>query len=181
MDHERGAGRRPTGRGRGVLLLPHHRCTGLGDLGRKTQTTTYDAWGRTLTLSDGNGNTGTTSYDAAGRVKTLDDGKGTYTYTYDGTDAAGKIERRGLLTQVDVGLGSAPSVFKAAADADGQTTLTVYPNGLQAVSTYDAAGAQTDLDYRTADGTEVVGFSNTVDSDGRVRRAASTASTQDYT
>lgn len=34
-----------------------------------------------------------------GQVKTRSDGKGTYTYTYDGTDAAGKAEHRGLLAK----------------------------------------------------------------------------------
>jgi hypothetical protein len=36
------------------------------------------------------------TYDTAGRVSTLNDGKGLYTYSYDGTDAASRAERRGL-------------------------------------------------------------------------------------
>ena len=63
--------------------------------------TTEDSWGRTLTESDGEGNTAATTYDSAGRTKTVNDGKGTYTYTYDGTDAAGNTERRGLVTKLD--------------------------------------------------------------------------------
>lgn len=72
--------------------------------GESTQTTTYEEWGRALSQSDGTGNTATTVYDTAGRVMSTSDGKGTYTYTYDGTDIAGNVEHRGLVTKVDVGL-----------------------------------------------------------------------------
>jgi RHS repeat-associated protein len=149
--------------------------------GSKTQSTTYDAWGRTLTQTDGSGNTSTTTYDTVGRVKTLDDGKGTYTYTYDGTDAAGKTERRGLVTKLDVGLASGPDEFQIASNADGSTYLIVYPNGVEATTTFDPTGAETGLSYVDDQGTEFASFVNTLDTESRVRFAESTGSTQAYT
>lgn len=148
--------------------------------GGNTQTTTYDEWGRTLTDTDGTGNTATTTYDAAGRVKTANDGKGTYTYTYDGTDVAGKVERRGLVTKVDVGLASGPDVFETAYDADGTAYLSKYPNGITKTTSFDTAGVETGLTYKNGDGSELLAFSGTFDSDGRMRTSSSPMSTQKF-
>ena len=149
--------------------------------GGSTMTTTYDNWGRPLTQSDGTGNTSTTTYDVVGRTKTFDDGKGTYTYTYDGTDAAGKSEHRGLVTRVDVGLATGPDEFQVASNADGNPYLTVYPNGINATTSLDSAGGETALKYTSGTGAELFAFSNTLDSDSRVRFAASPGSSQTYT
>ncbi len=149
--------------------------------GGSTMTTTYDSWGRALTQTDGRGNTGTTTYDTVGRVKTFDDGKGTYTYTYDGTDAAGKEERRGIVTKIDVGLPSGPDEFQLASNADGNAYLTVYPNGIKATTTMDTVGADTALRYQTSSGAELFAFSNTMDANSRVRFSASPGSSQSYT
>ena len=151
------------------------------EAGGSTMTTTYDSWGRVLTQSDGKGNTGTTAYDAVGRVKTFDDGKGTYTYTYDGTDAAGKEERRGIVTKIDVGLPSGPDEFQLASNADGNAYLTVYPNGIKATTTMDTVGADTALQYQTSSGAELFAFSNSLDANSRVRFGASPGSSQSYT
>lgn len=150
------------------------------------QTTTYDAWGRALTQADGTlvdglPATSTTTYDSAGRVKTLNDGKGTYTYTYDGADAAGKTERRGLVTKLKVGLASGPDEFEVASNADGNTYLTKYPNGIKATTSFDTTGAETALSYVDSTGVEIAAFANTLDSESRVREAESTGSTQSYT
>ena len=146
-----------------------------------TMATTYDSWGRRLTETDGKGNTATTTYDTVGRTKTFDDGKGVYTYTYDGTDAAGKEEHRGLVTKVDVGLASGPDEFTIASNADGASYLTVYPNGIKASTTIDTAGAETALRYQSDSGAELFAFSNTLDADSRVRLASSPGSSQKYT
>ncbi len=138
--------------------------------GGNTIATTEDSWGRTLTESDGEGNTAATTYDSAGRTKTVNDGKGTYTYTYDGTDAAGNTERRGLVTKLDVGLSSGPDEFSAAYDADGNNTTLVYPNGLTAKSVYDEGGEQTSLTYSMGS-TKIAGFDQWFDPHGRVRVA----------
>lgn len=146
-----------------------------------TMATTYDTWGRPLTQTDGKGNTATMTYDTVGRTKTFDDGKGVYTYTYDGTDAAGKEEHRGLVTKVDVGLASGPDEFQVASNADGASYLTVYPNGIKATTTIDTAGAETALRYQSDSGAELFAFSNTLDADSRVRLASSPGSSQKYT
>ncbi|WP_456698249.1 DNRLRE domain-containing protein [Aeromicrobium sp. P5_D10] len=148
--------------------------------GTMTQSTTYDDWGRVLTQTDGVGNTATTSYDAAGRVKALDDGKGTYTYTYDGTDAAGELERRGKVTKLKVGLATGPDEFQVASNADGNTYLTKYPNGIKATTSFDATGAETALSYVDGTDVEIAAFANTLDTESRVRVAESTGSTQSY-
>jgi RHS repeat-associated protein len=149
--------------------------------GSSTQSATYDVWGRVLTQTDGAGNTASTTYDAAGRIRTSNDGKGTYTYTYDGTDAAGNVERRGLVTKLDVGLASGASVFEVASNADGNAYLTKYPNGMTATSKYDALGTKTALTYVDSTGAQVAAFSDRVDAQSRVRLADSTGSRQAYT
>lgn len=136
--------------------------------GSASTSTSYDTWGRALTVTDGAGNAGVTTYDAAGRVKTLNDGKGTYTYTYDGTDAAGKVERRGMITSLKTGLASGPDIFTAAYDTDGNQVKLTYPNGIVASSLYDAAGNQLRLVYSNA-GTDIIGFSAYTDASGKIR------------
>jgi RHS repeat-associated protein len=110
-------------------------------------TTGFDTWGRVTSYTDADANTATTGYDLDGRVRTFDDGKGTYTYSYDGTDAAGRVERRGLLTGLDAGLGTEPDTFAAAYDGDGQLVREDYPNGLRATRTVDETGELTGLAY----------------------------------
>ncbi|HEY0167563.1 MAG TPA: DNRLRE domain-containing protein [Jatrophihabitans sp.] len=134
----------------------------------QTISQTQDSWGRLLTENDGTGNTATTTYDSAGRTKTFHDGKGTYTYTYDGTDAAGNAERRGLVTKVDVGLPSGPDEFSVAYDANGANTRLVYPNGLIATSTFNEGGDQTALSY-VVGSSKVAGFNRLIDPHSRVR------------
>ncbi len=147
--------------------------------GAQTQTTGYDTWGRVKTQTDGTGNTATTTYDAAGRVATVNDGKGTYTYTYNGTDSQGKKERRGLVTKLGVGLVTGPSEFTGAYDDTGALVEQNYPGDLQATWTHDVTGAPTGLTY-TQGTTELLAFSNTLDRDGRVRKANGPASAQSY-
>lgn len=148
--------------------------------GAVSMTSTTDSWGRVSSQSDGMGNTGTTSYDNAGRVKTFNDGKGTYTYTYDGADANGKVERRGLVTKMDVGLASGPSEFAFAHDPDGTADLTIYPNGAKAVKEIDSAGSVISLRYEDSAGNDLAAFSEAVDSESRVRLSESSASAQTY-
>ncbi|MEU6407717.1 DNRLRE domain-containing protein [Microbispora sp. NPDC046933] len=141
-------------------------------------TTAYDALGRAYSTTDADGNTAVTTYDATGRVATLNDGKGTYTYTYDGTDAAGKTERRGLPTQITL---SAVGTFTAAYDPAGNLAKQVYPNGLTATSVYDDAGKQTSLTYAKS-GARWLAFTAVPDADGRtVENAGPNGSLQHYT
>ena len=46
------------------------------------------------------GETTTTSYNSLGQVDSVTDPKGPTSYTYDGTDANGVVEHRGLVTAV---------------------------------------------------------------------------------
>jgi RHS repeat-associated protein len=105
--------------------------------GGSSISTVTDVLGRRTSYTDADGTATTMTYTIDGQVKTRSDGKGTYTYTYDGTDAAGAAERRGLLTALDVGMGTAPSTFTAAYDTGGNLIKQIYPNGINAVTTYD--------------------------------------------
>ena len=135
--------------------------------GTTTVTTGYDALDRETTYTDADGNTSTTTYTIDGQPATHTDGKGTYTYTYDGTDANGATEHRGLLTKLDVGLGSMPSQFSAAYDNDGNLTSEVYPNGLTATTSYDDAGNAQSLAY-TKGGTAWLTYDPSYDGNNQV-------------
>jgi RHS repeat-associated protein len=118
-----------------------------------TATTSYDTLGRVTSQTDGAGNTATTSYDTAGRVATSNDGKATTSYTYNGTDAAGKAEYRGLVTATTVsGLVGTSSGFTAAYDPDAALTLEQHPNGMRATTTLDPAGRETALVWTASAG-----------------------------
>ena len=117
-------------------------------------TTTFDAWGRALTVVNDLGETRTTSYVApgtpgAGSVASVTDAKATTSYSYDGTDAAGKAEARGLVTTQTVtrpGSGGALT-FKAAYDAEGKMTVQKLPGQVTQTTGYDEAGEPVDLTY----------------------------------
>jgi RHS repeat-associated protein len=112
--------------------------------------TGYDAWGRTTSYAPYGDAATTTTYDAAGRVAAVVDPKGTTTYTYDGNDAAGKAERRGLATKVSVTAPSGAVEFSGAYDATGNLTVEKLPGGITRRSTFDSAGQQTGLSYSGA-------------------------------
>ncbi|GAB3439138.1 hypothetical protein GCM10027517_12190 [Phycicoccus ginsengisoli] len=117
-------------------------------------TSTFDQWGRTLTSTNDLGDVTTTSYVApgtpgAGSPATVIDPKGTTTFTYDGTDAEGKSERRGLVTGQTVtrpGTGGTLT-FAAAYDADGKLVTQKMPGQVTQRTTYDQAGEPTALSY----------------------------------
>jgi hypothetical protein len=116
--------------------------------------TTYDAWGRTLTSTNDLGDLSTTTYVApgsfgAGQVATVVDAKGTTSYAYDGTDANGNNERRGLVTGQTItrpGTGGALS-FTAAYDADGNMVTQILPGQVTQTTGYDEAGEPHSLRY----------------------------------
>jgi RHS repeat-associated protein len=118
----------------------------LGD-GTRTIVVSYDAIGRLVSYTDADASTTQTGYDIDGRVVTVNDGKGTATYTWDGTDALGREEHRGLVTSIDTGMGAAPDVFTGAYDARGALIQQNLPNGLVTTSAFDNAGNTTRLTY----------------------------------
>ncbi|MFI7423707.1 RHS repeat-associated core domain-containing protein [Nonomuraea sp. NPDC049684] len=147
--------------------------------GKATVTSGFDSLGRVTTSTDADGNTSTTTYTLDGLTASVGDGKGVTTYTYDGTDALGKAERRGLITKIDTG-GSA-GVFTGAHDADGRLVTQGLPNGLTATSRYDAADNAVGLTYAKS-GTTWLSFSALPDADGRVaQQSGPKASRQNYT
>ena len=74
--------------------------------GTSTTTTGYNTIGEVTSYTDADAQATISTYTIDGQPHTVNDGKGTYTYTYDGTDANGATEHRGLLTSLDVGMGN---------------------------------------------------------------------------
>ncbi len=112
-------------------------------------TRTFDGWGRETSYTNSGGATTTTTYDAAGNIAAVTDPKGTVTYTYDGMDANGKLERRGQVTKLVVsrGNGAGNLTYKAAYDADGNLTRQTMPGGLSVVSSFDEVGQLDTMTY----------------------------------
>ncbi|MFT3969001.1 MAG: hypothetical protein QM695_01665 [Micropruina sp.] len=152
--------------------------------GGVTEAFTYDTWGRKLTATDGTGNTATTAYDTAGRTKTFNDGKGVYTYTYDGTDNQGKVERRGLTTKIDLGYAAGDSdTITGSYDAAGNLVRQLLPGNYEQTWHRNLAGQATDMAYARDDGTIItalLAFSQTVDHAGRVRTTSGQGRSQTY-
>ncbi|WP_197287204.1 LamG-like jellyroll fold domain-containing protein [Planomonospora sphaerica] len=139
-------------------------------------TTGYDAFGRPTSYTDADGNTSTATYTVDGKVATSNDGKGTTTYTYDGTDAAGRSEHRGFLTRIDV---AAVGAFTGAYSADGELANQTYPNGLTASWHYDTAGNDIALTY-TKGQNPWLAFTNIPGANDTVAAASSPSGSQRY-
>ena len=123
----------------------------------KRTTYQYDAWGRQTSITTDLGDVKTTAYDTAGRVatetSTPPSGSGattqTTTYTYDGSDADGKVERRGLVTKQTVtrpGTGGALT-WTAAYDAEGTLERQDMPGKITLREEHDLGGQPTQRSY----------------------------------
>lgn len=123
----------------------------------KRSTYQYDSWGRQTSITTDLGDVKTTTYDTAERVasetSTPPAGSGlaaqTTTYTYDGTDAAGNVERRGLLTKQTVtrpGTGGALT-WTAAYDAAGTLERQDMPGKVVLREEHDLGGQPTQRSY----------------------------------
>jgi RHS repeat-associated protein len=110
---------------------------------------TYDGWGREKTYKNDQNEVTSTVYNTAGRVSSVTDPKGSTSYSYDGTDAKGKTEHRGLVTELKVsrGNGQGDLTYTGAYDPDGNLTKQGMPGQLATEYTYDPAGQLTDLTY----------------------------------
>lgn len=131
---------------------------------------TFDAWGRTLTSTNDVGDITTTSYVApgvsgAGSVATITENPAAVgqpdqvtTYTYDGTgdpngkDAEGNVERRGLVTGMTITRagaagGSGTLNFAAAYDDQGKLITQKLPGQVTQYTSYDEAGEPSGLIY----------------------------------
>nr|WP_239062711.1 RHS repeat-associated core domain-containing protein [Streptomyces sp. SID13031] len=110
-------------------------------------TTGYDGWGRKTTYQpDGQAAT-TTTYNAAGDVATVTDDNGSTQYSYDGTDALGRIERRGLVTKVDVTVAGVTFTSTGAYDPADDLTIQKLPGGITQTTERDNVGELTGLQY----------------------------------
>ncbi|MEV6985707.1 RHS repeat-associated core domain-containing protein [Sphaerisporangium sp. NPDC051017] len=163
-----------------AVTFAYHASTGLPNTvsaGGATVTRSYDALGRVSSITDADGNSSVSTYDTYGRLASLNDGKGSYTYTYDGTDASGQAERRGMITSVNTGT---PGTVGAAFDANGQPRVQSHPGGLTAMWRYDNAGKSVALTYAKA-GSTWLEFTATPDNDGHtVLQTGSGGSRQMY-
>jgi RHS repeat-associated protein len=131
-----------------------------------TITTGYDSWGRQTTYQPSGETATTTVYNAAGDVATVTDANGFTSYTYDGTDAGGKAERRGLVTKVDVTTAGSTWTSTGAYDADGSMTTQKLPGGVTQHSDIDNAGEPIGLRYTGQVTTQNEDGSTTVDPNG---------------
>ncbi|MEP7369389.1 MAG: DNRLRE domain-containing protein, partial [Dermatophilaceae bacterium] len=132
--------------------------------------TTYDAWGRTLTATNDLGDVTTTTYVAigqpgAGSLASVVENPAaagqpdqTTAYTYDGAgspegkDADNNLERRGQLTGMTITRagaagGTGTLDFAAAYDADGKLVTQKLPGQVTQRTSYDEAGEPSGLTY----------------------------------
>lgn len=121
---------------------------------------TLDKWAQTTSYTNADGEKTTTTYSPTGQVAATTTPYGTTSYTYDGTDAAGNEERRGLPVAMSVtnhGSAETTGIYKAAYDPAGQLVLQVMPGGITQERTYNQAGLPETLTYKgqitTSDGT----------------------------
>jgi RHS repeat-associated protein len=120
--------------------------------------TGYDSWARQTTYQASNEAPTTTAYDPSGKVASFTDANGTTKYTYDGTDAAGKIERRGLTTKVEVTTAGATWSSTGAYDTGGSLVVQKLPGGITQHTDLDNVGEEVGRRY--------TGQITTVDEDG---------------
>ncbi|WDF35172.1 DNRLRE domain-containing protein (plasmid) [Arthrobacter agilis] len=109
-----------------------------------------DAWSRTTEYKNAGGEITTTAYTPTGQVATVTTPFGTTTYTYDGADATGKEEHRGLPVTMNItnhGPSGTTGTYKASYDAAGSLTLQTMPGGISQKRSYDQAGRPEGLSY----------------------------------
>ena len=124
--------------------------------------TAYDLWGRATTVTtyldqSQPEDTTTTGYDTAGRVHTVTTTPAagsavdpqTTTYTYDGTDATGATEHRGLTTAMTITRGGTAGTltYTAAYDTNARLVRQDLPGAIIARTSYDAGGNPTQTSY----------------------------------
>ena len=157
---------------------------------------THDSSGRqissTNTPAGQPADTSTTTFDEWGQVLGGADSNGVADYVYDGLDALGKVETRGLVTKVtQTSTASGVShTATAAYDPQGAVIVETLPAGITRRHTWDQAGELVDLTY-TGPGTDPetgqpvtdqdwFGWSSATDAAGRTVREWSPAGGSAY-
>lgn len=118
--------------------------------GANSNSMTYDSWGRQVTygiVTDGTIETTTTVYDQLGRVVKVMSPRFTTINTYDGIDAAGNLEYRGLRTKTATTAAGFTSITTASYDASGNLTLEKLPGSIERRSKYGRSGALLAQEY----------------------------------
>ncbi|MDO5735228.1 MAG: DNRLRE domain-containing protein [Propionibacteriaceae bacterium] len=104
---------------------------------------TYDTWGRQTTYTTTTGGTAettTTTYNQLGEISKITTPHGETTMVWDGTDAQGNTETRGLLTEVTNTVNGYTTTATAAYDAHGELTLEKLPGEITRNSVHDLTG-----------------------------------------
>ncbi len=105
----------------------------------KAITNHFNTLGELTSYTDASENTATYEYEVDGRIAKTNDGKGTQTYTYNPTtDLLGEIADSSASNMK----------FTATYDAEGNLLTEGYPNGMNAIYTYNAIGEATSLEYK---------------------------------
>lgn len=137
---------------------------------------TFDAWGRVLTYTDGNGVLTTTGYIApglngAGSVSTVVDNKSSTAYTYDPS---------GNITEQVTTVGAKTFTYGATYNGVGDMLTQTLPGGVTQTNTFSRDGQPTGLAYNgtAADGSTVAMLAWTLASDvqGRTTQIDTNAS-----
>jgi RHS repeat-associated protein len=131
-----------------------------------TASTGYDGWGRLVSYQLSGDAPTTTTYDASGAVAAVTDANGSTRYTYDGPDAVGRTERRGLVTQVQVAAAGSTWTSTGAYDADGGLITSKLPGGITRHTDLDNAGEPVGVRYTGRITTVEDDGTTTVDPDG---------------
>ena len=152
-------------------------------VGRQTSqgivTSTLDAWGRTTSYTNQDGQTTTTTYNSFGLVAAVTDPYGTTSYEYGAVTDQGSTEFRGLPTRMrvsDHGASGTEGVYEAVYDRYGNLSSQLMPGGITQRRDFDEDSRLMGLMYEgpvtRADGTTGtatwVGWGLTRDATGRI-------------
>jgi RHS repeat-associated protein len=128
--------------------------------------TGYDGWGRQVSYQQSGDQPTTATYDSAGRPSVVTDPNGSTKYSYDGIDAAGREERRGLPTKLEVTSGGSTWISSGGYDSSGLLTTQKVPGGITRSNEFDIAGDPTAVRYSGAVTTVNEDGSTTTEPDG---------------
>ncbi|GAA3096917.1 hypothetical protein GCM10010530_22050 [Kribbella aluminosa] len=107
----------------------------------------YDGWGRQISYQPSGETATSTVYNAAGLVAAVVDPNGTTAYTYGGTDAVGRTERRNVVTKAEVTTAGSTWTSTGAYDVAGAPIVQELPGGVTQYNDINDAGEPIGLRY----------------------------------